>query len=103
MHRLDIQRFFRSGRSMLGRNSIPPEETSSEALSDGVITARIRMKLLAHAKTAASEFHVRTVDGVVSLSGCVSNSEVRDVALQLAEHAEGVRNVIDEIDVRRRD
>lgn len=102
MHRFDIHRLFAVGSAMLGRNT-DHDATHAEVLSDEVITARIKMKLLAHAVTGAHEFQVETIDGVVALSGCVGTREARDVALQLAEHAEGVHSVIDAVVVRRTD
>jgi hyperosmotically inducible periplasmic protein len=103
MHRLDMRRLFKTGHSMLGRNTTADPLTGSEPISDAVITARIKMKLLAHATTAAHEFQIETQDGTVAISGCVGTPVIRDVALQLARHAEGVRDVVDSIQVRRAD
>ena len=94
MHRHDVRILPRTSSSTQGHD---------QASSDRVITARIEMKLLAHALTAPYEIHVDTLRGVVELSGFAGTTKVRDVALRLAQHVEGVQSVVDALDVRRTD
>jgi osmotically-inducible protein OsmY len=72
-----------------------------EAISDGVITARIRAQLLASDITAGYDIHVTTSDGIVELSGFVETSAVESAAVLIAQNVDGVHDIHDEMDCRR--
>jgi hyperosmotically inducible periplasmic protein len=71
-----------------------------EAISDGVITARVRSELLAYAITAGHDIHVNTIGGIVELSGFVETTTIAAAAVLIAQNVEGVQDVNDMIDVR---
>jgi hyperosmotically inducible protein len=79
------------------------EQSAPEAISDGVITAKIKVGLNADPITARYGIHVETFKGVVELSGFVETTSVRDEAVQLAQAVAGVRQVKDSLDIRRVD
>ena len=79
------------------------QQSTREAISDGVITARVKAALFAEPKTAAHEIHVETLASVVKLTGFVETVTARDEALHLAGNVEGVRQVNDSLDIRKVD
>jgi osmotically-inducible protein OsmY len=74
--------------------------STDEAISDGVISAKVLMRLVGDPVTAAYEIHVETFKGTVQLQGFVETTEVRIKALLLARDVEGVQQVDDSLDVR---
>jgi hyperosmotically inducible periplasmic protein len=82
---------------------VPKQQSTREAISDGVITARVKAALLADPTTANHEIHVETLASIVQLSGFAETTIVRDRALQLARNVAGVRQVNDSLDIRRTD
>ena len=61
--------------------------------ADAAIESEVERKLGADQKTSALEIEVKTTDGVVTLSGKVSNEAEKEKAEQLAEDVEGVKRV----------
>ena len=72
-----------------------------QAISDGVITAKLRASLTTSPVTGHYDVHIETIQGMVTLSGYVESDEVRRTALQIAYDIDGVRQVQDLLDVRR--
>jgi len=70
-----------------------------EALDDASITARIKTKLVADPEVKAFQIDVDTVDGRVALNGKVSSADQRAEAEKLASHTEGVKSVVNLIQV----
>lgn len=79
------------------------QQSTRGAISDGLITAKIRAALATDPVTAEYEIFVETWNGVVELSGFADTATVRAEALQLAQHVEGVLRVQDSLDLRRFD
>ena len=79
------------------------QQSTRGAISDGVITAKVRAALAADPITAEYQVGVATWDGTVELSGFVETATVRAEALQLAQHVEGVLRVQDSLELRRFD
>ena len=80
---------------------MPSQQSTRSAVSDGVITARVKAALNRGSLTAPFDIHVDTLANVVKLSGFVETTIARDEALQLARSVEGVQQVDDLLDVRR--
>jgi hyperosmotically inducible periplasmic protein len=76
------------------------QHTIREAITDGVITAKVRGALSDDSITACYDIRVETLSGVVELSGFVGSDVVRVEALQVTQHVPGVRRVQDLLDVR---
>ena len=83
-----------------------PAETSAsrllpppEALSDPVITAKVKASLMADPAMAGSDVSVNTDRGVVSLTGMVASQEQAAVAAAHAQRQDGVMRVDDHLAV----
>jgi len=74
---------------------LPP----ADALDDGVITARIRVRLLADPAMGGADVSVNTDHGIVSLTGTVSSREQAAIALEHAQSQDGVMRVDDHLAV----
>lgn len=79
------------------------QQSTRGAISDGLITAKVRAALAADPITAEYQISVETWDGIVELTGFVETATVRAEALQLARYVDGVLRVQDSLDLRRFD
>ncbi|HWK74367.1 MAG TPA: BON domain-containing protein [Povalibacter sp.] len=79
---------------------MPKQQSTREAINDGVIAARVKAALLVDPLTVPYDIHVETLAGIVELSGFVETTLARDAALQLAQKIEGVQQVHDSLDIR---
>lgn len=79
------------------------QQSTREAITDGVITAKVRAALGEDPITASYDICVETVAGIVELSGFVGTDIVRIEALDVTEHVHGVLRIQDLLDVRSRD
>lgn len=79
------------------------QQSTREAITDGVITAKVRAALGEDPITASYDIHVETMAGIVELSGFVATNIVRSEALHVTEHVDGVLRVQDLLDVRNLD
>lgn len=76
------------------------QQSTREAITDGVITAKVRAALNGDPITATYDICVETLAGIVELTGFVETEVVRIEALYVAEHIHGVLRVQDSLDVR---
>jgi hyperosmotically inducible protein len=76
-------------------SSRPP----SEQVSDAAITSKVKSALAGDATTNPLKVDVDTNEGVVRLSGTVEKAENRTRAEEVARHVEGVRRVVNDIQV----
>jgi len=67
--------------------------TVVETIDDASITAQVKMALLFHRSTSALYTKVRTMHGVVTLSGKARNAAEKDLAAKLVKGIKGVKNV----------
>lgn len=79
------------------------QQSTRGAISDGVITAKVRAALGEDSITANYDICVQTLAGIVELSGFVDTDIVRSEALHVTEHVHGVLRVKDLLDVRHLD
>jgi len=86
---------------MAGCSSTPTQQSTGQAIDDGVVTAKVKAKLIEDPVTKAHQISVETFKGSVQLSGFVENEQARSRALQLAKGIAGVKNVKDALEVRR--
>src|SRR5882672_3530569 len=70
------------------------------AVDDSVITAKIKTALVEDSTTKARLIKVKTVHGVVQLSGFVNSSESKQRAEAIAADTEGVTEVHNDLEVR---
>ncbi|MBD3240404.1 MAG: BON domain-containing protein [Chitinivibrionales bacterium] len=83
-----------------GGSSPDVEQASAAEMTDDAITWAVERDLRNHDAVDAHLIQVRTREGVVTLSGTVSNILAEERALELARATRGVRAVVDEIGVR---
>lgn len=76
------------------------QQSTREAITDGVITAKVRAALGEDPITATYDIAVNTLGGIVELTGFVDTQIVRSEALQVTRHIDGVLRVEDQLDVR---
>ena len=86
---------------IVGCSSTPAQQPTEEAIDDGVVTAKVKAKLIEDPVTKAHQINVETFKGNVQLSGFVETEQARSRALQLAKGTAGVKNVKDALEVRR--
>ena len=68
-------------------------------LDDAGITARVKAKLLADPEVGGMYIDVDTLDGKVTLNGKVKSQDERAEAEKLARHTDGVKQVVNLIEV----
>ena len=72
---------------------------TGEVVSDSWITTKVKSQLVADKEVSASHIHVKTVDGVVTLSGKAKTQEEATRAVQDAQQIKGVKSVVNEIEM----
>jgi osmotically-inducible protein OsmY len=86
---------------VVGCSSTPTQQSTEEAIEDGVVTAKVRAALTEDPMTSAHEIKVETFRGSVQLSGYVETPEARNRALKVARSVDGVKQVRDALDFRK--
>ena len=69
----------------------PTQQSTGQAIDDGVVTAKVKAKLIEDPVTKAHQINVETFKGTVQLSGFVETDQARTRALQLARDVDGVK------------
>jgi osmotically-inducible protein OsmY len=87
--------------AMVGCSSSPTQQSTGQAIDDGVVTAKVKAKLIEDPVTKAHQIDVETFKGTVQLSGFVETDQARSRALKLARDVEGVKYVKDALEVRK--
>lgn len=77
------------------------QQSTRQAITDGVITARVKAALADGPITGCYEIRVETLAGIVELTGFVETSIVRVEALHIAGLIHGVTRVQNSLDVRQ--
>ena len=90
-----------SSMMMAACSSTPTQQSTGQAIDDGVITAKVKAKLIEDPVTKAHQIDVDTFKGNVQLSGFVESDQARTRALQIARDVDGVKNVKDGMQVRK--
>jgi hyperosmotically inducible periplasmic protein len=78
-----------------GDESIPlaHSDSMSAAVTDTVITAKVKAKMMGKDGLKKSDISVTTTNGVVTLDGSASSSKAKSAAQAVAESVEGVKSV----------
>lgn len=87
--------------TVVGCSSTPTQQSTGQAIDDGVVTAKVKAKLIEDPVTKAHQINVETFKGSVQLSGFVETDQARTRALQLARDTEGVKTVKDAMEIRK--
>ena len=85
----------------VGEKTAVAADQARRALNDGSITAKIKAKMALDDTVKALDIDVDTVGTTVTLSGIVGSEAQHQKALQLARETEGVKQVVDQLRVRR--
>lgn len=80
----------------------PPGRTAGEVVDDSVITTKVKAELLRVQATKSLKISVKTLDGVVNLTGSVESSEQMDSALRVVRGVKGVVDVKNNLQLRAR-
>lgn len=81
-------------RGMMGRGA-------GQAVDDASVTASVKSRLVADAGANLTRVDVDTNNGTVYLKGTVDSAEQKARAEQLAWQATGVKNVVNNLQVRK--
>lgn len=76
------------------------DRTAGRTLDDKTITSTVRHDLNREPVYKFSDVDVKTFDGVVQLSGFVDSQQQKDRAGDIARHAEGVTQVVNNISLK---
>ncbi|MBL8270820.1 BON domain-containing protein [Steroidobacter sp.] len=87
--------------ALAGCTSTTTKQSAGEVVDDGVVTAKIKAKLIDDPVTKAHQINVDTFKGTVQLSGFVDSAEARARAAQLARDTDGVKDVKNSLQVRK--
>jgi hyperosmotically inducible protein len=77
------------------------DTTVGEKIDDGIITTKIKAAFVAEPGLNSADIATVTRDGEVQLSGFVDNQAQIDRAAEIARGVEGVKNVINELSVKK--
>lgn len=87
--------------ALLGGCATPDQRrTAGEYLDDQTINARVKTALVGDDDIRSRSVSTTTYDGVVQLSGFVDNADEQQRAAQLARDVDGVREVINNIEIK---
>lgn len=75
------------------------DETIGQKIDDATITARIKTAYLFNRHLNSFRINVDTQDGIVTLQGVVKSDIQRDLSVEIAKNAHGVRSVRNELQV----
>lgn len=76
------------------------ERTFGDRVRDATTTASVKSKLLWNQDTAGLSINVTTENGVVELDGEADSEASKDLAEQIAANTDGVREVVNNIEVK---
>jgi hyperosmotically inducible protein len=75
-------------------------ERIAAAADDTAITAKIKASILAEPGLKSTQIDVETKNATVTLSGTVDSDSLRDRAKQIAMSTDGVKNVVDNMNLK---
>jgi hyperosmotically inducible periplasmic protein len=81
-------------------NEPMPAQKAGSFVDDSYLTTAVKTKLTANEGLKAFDIKVITNQQVVTLSGTVPTSALRDQAVTVARSVDGVKDVVDDIDVK---
>jgi len=75
------------------------EQNMGEKIDDASITAQVKMALMSHRSTSVFKTGVKTIDGIVTLTGVAENGAGKDMAAKVANDVHGVTSVVNDMTV----
>ncbi len=83
----------------VSKTSKIPGETMGENIDDASITAQVKMALMSHRSTSASNTKVVTNEGIVTLGGKARNGAEKDLVTKLVADIIGVKSVVNNMTI----
>jgi len=77
-----------------------PGSTVGSFMDDSYLTSAVKTKLLGDTGLKAFHIHVVTKDRVVTLTGTLPTTALRDEAVTTAKSVDGVKDVVSEIEIK---
>ena len=77
------------------------KRSAGTMLDDNILAAKVKLELIENKETSGGKINVEIRDAVVELSGFVDSYEERDAAVKLVSAIDGVKDVINSIDITR--
>ena len=88
--------------SVSNRLNVRTEKRSAgRVLDDSLLAAKVKYALIENKETSGGKINVEIRDAIVELSGFVDSYEERDAAVELVSGIDGVKDVINSIDITR--
>jgi hyperosmotically inducible periplasmic protein len=84
-----------------GRKAADAADKAGAVVTDAALTSAVKAKLLADPKVGGLKIDVDTANGVVTLTGDVGTAAEASEAVRLARTTEGVRDVVNRLNVKR--
>ena len=75
-------------------------DSTGEVVSDSWITTKVKSDLAVEKDISAVHIHVKTVDGVVTLSGSTPSQTEADRAVNVTSKIKGVKTVVNDMEVK---
>ena len=75
-------------------------DDTGAVVSDSWITTKVKSDLAVEKDVSATSIHVHTYEGVVTLSGNVSNQAEAERAVHIAREIKGVKSVVNHMQVK---
>lgn len=86
--------------SVVGCQSAPKKETTSEYIDDSYLTTKVKAAILRDPTLKSSEINVETYKGAVQLSGFVSSRSDISRAVEVTRTVRGVKGVRNDIQLK---
>ena len=77
------------------------KRSAGTTLDDNILAAKVKLKLVESKETSGGKMNVEIREAVVELSGFVDSYEERDAAVKLVTAIDGVKDVINSVDISR--
>jgi hyperosmotically inducible protein len=84
----------------IGARTAAAADATRRAVEDGTLTTKIKAKMALDDSVKALDLDVDTSNGVVTVSGTVRTEAERTRALALARETEGVKQVVDRLQLK---
>lgn len=82
------------------RDAAPQPQPAGTRVDDAMITTKLQAKFFLDDQVKAGNIDITTQNGIVTLEGSVPNEAARKRALEIAQQAEGVLQIVDRLMVK---
>ena len=87
------------GDKMPDRERVADRRRSDQPVDDTLITTKVKAKMVEDKQVSATNIHVKTLNGVVELTGTAKSMEESSKAVSLARSIKGVKSVTNNIKI----